>query len=74
MSTETLLWPFGQKKEKTPAPAPAPPPPPPVIEESDMEMLDEDIIQRRKKLSRPKTILTGDLTPQNTGKKRLLGG
>jgi len=61
-------------RPKMQAPTPTPPPEPPVIEESDMEMLDEDIIQRRKKLSRPKTILTGDLTPQNTGKKRLLGG
>lgn len=46
---------------------------PPVIEEAQAEATDEDIRRRRSKLSRPRSILTGDLTP-STGKKRLLGG
>lgn len=46
---------------------------PPVIEETDTEATQEDVKRRRAKLSRPRAILTGDLTP-DTGKKRLLGG
>ena len=64
---------LSRPKIQAPPPAPTPPPPPPVIEESDMEPLDEDIIQRRKKLSRPKTILAGDLTPPMPGRKGVLG-
>ena len=56
-----------------PMPTPKPPPEPPVIEEQ-LEPLESDIARRRAKLSRPKTIITGDLTPEMLGKKRLLGG
>ena len=45
---------------------------PPVIEEADTEATQEDLKRRRSKLSRPRSILAGDLTP-DTGKKRRLG-
>lgn len=45
---------------------------PTLITETDQDMQDEDLARRRRKLSRPKSIITGDLTP-DTGKKGVLG-
>lgn len=62
---------FSKPKIPSPPPLPPLPPEPPTIVE-DTGPSDEDYAQKRRKLSRPRSILAGDLTPE-TGKKRLLG-
>jgi len=51
--------------------APPPPPPPPAIPEVGEEV--KDIARRRRPRGRAETFITGELMPEVTGKKRLLG-
>lgn len=65
---------LGFDPPKQPPPPPLPPPPPPPTEKINLKEDDE---MRRRRLARlrgrRKTIVTGDLTPEDTGKVNLLG-
>lgn len=49
-------------------------PPPPAIPEVDTNASDFAAKKARRRSGFEKTLITGDLTPMPTGKKRLLGG
>ena len=58
-------------KPKTPKP---PPPPAPVaIQDVSAAPADDAVKAQRRRSGYQKTVLTGNLTPMNTGKKTTLG-
>lgn len=57
-----------QSKTKLPTPTPAAPPPTPQAED-----VMESYKRMRRRRGRADTILTGDLVPEDIGKKTLLG-
>ncbi len=59
---------------KASAPKPPPVPPPAPIPQVGPETEDWAMIQAKKRAGFAKTIVTGDLSPVSTGKKKLLGG
>ena len=58
---------FDKPKVVKPPPVPPPPPVPDIGTEA------EDIARRKRPRGRRETFLTGDLVPEFTGKKQLLG-
>ena len=62
---------FGKKPEPVrPAPPPPLPEPPPIAEVEGAEAAKKKVRRRR---GFERTIITGALTPEETGKKRFLG-
>jgi len=62
---------FSRPKIPAPPSVPAYRSPPDTIVAT--EMLDEDMARKRAKLSRPKSVIAGDLTPSLSGRKETLG-
>ena len=59
----------GSPKKVTPPPVPDPPPVPVVSDEAD----EFEIKEQQKKSGASKAFLTGNLSPKDTGKKKVLG-
>ena len=68
-----VTWPFDFSKPKAPKPPPPVIPSPMATSSNDMDTQDAAVQTVKKKSGYSKTILTGALTPQSSGKKKRLG-
>lgn len=65
---------FPKAKKPEPLPPPPPPPPPAAIPEVGPEPAEEAAKRARRRAGWQRTIITGSLVPETTGKKTKLGG
>ena len=65
---------MGSLFSKPKAPKPPKLPPAPALPSVDPMVEDETMARAKRRSGFSKTILTGNLTPEDTGKKKLLGG